>query len=91
MRLCGKAIRYRSQNEMVPKPRTFTKPTINIVHQVRVPLWIPFALLATYPCCSFTLRAGRRYRRGRRNQCVGCGYDLTGNESGMCPECGNKK
>ncbi len=24
----------------------------------------------------------------RTNQCRGCGYDLTGNVSGVCPECG---
>ena len=24
------------------------------------------------------------------NQCQSCGYDLTGNVSGVCPECGNK-
>ena len=23
-----------------------------------------------------------------RPTCLGCGYDLTGNESGVCPECG---
>jgi hypothetical protein len=23
-----------------------------------------------------------------RGQCPGCGYDLTGNVSGVCPECG---
>ena len=26
--------------------------------------------------------------RRRRGQCVRCGYDLTGNTSGTCPECG---
>jgi hypothetical protein len=28
--------------------------------------------------------------RGREElgQCIGCGYDLTGNRSGVCPECG---
>jgi hypothetical protein len=29
-----------------------------------------------------------RAERGRRGLCVWCGYDLTGNESGVCPECG---
>lgn len=29
----------------------------------------------------------RRYRRSRRGLCVTCGYDLTGNVSGVCPEC----
>jgi hypothetical protein len=28
--------------------------------------------------------------RRRRGRCVQCGYDLTGNESGVCPECGTK-
>jgi len=26
--------------------------------------------------------------RGRKGHCAGCGYDLTGNVSGICPECG---
>lgn len=33
--------------------------------------------------------AWRRVRRNARaGRCGGCGYDLTGNESGVCPECG---
>ena len=27
-------------------------------------------------------------RRRRSGECTNCGYDLTGNESGVCPECG---
>jgi hypothetical protein len=30
----------------------------------------------------------RRDRRRRRGLCVKCAYDLTGNVSGVCPECG---
>ncbi len=30
----------------------------------------------------------RRLRRRRHNLCVTCGYNLTGNVSGVCPECG---
>lgn len=30
----------------------------------------------------------RRQRRARLKQCLECGYDLTGNVSGVCPECG---
>jgi len=35
--------------------------------------------------------SGRRVRHFRRmfGACAACGYDLTGNESGVCPECGN--
>lgn len=33
----------------------------------------------------------RRARRLRRNQCPGCGYDLTGTKRpGFCPECGEE-
>jgi hypothetical protein len=38
--------------------------------------------------------AGRRASLRRRfvngSQCAGCGYDLTGNLSGRCPECGDE-
>lgn len=30
----------------------------------------------------------RRTARRRKNRCVECNYDLTGNRSGSCPECG---
>ena len=30
----------------------------------------------------------RRDMRKVRGQCLNCGYDLTGNVSGRCPECG---
>lgn len=30
----------------------------------------------------------RRLERIRRGQCPECAYDLTGNVSGTCPECG---
>ncbi|MDB5293967.1 MAG: hypothetical protein JWL69_5208 [Phycisphaerales bacterium] len=31
---------------------------------------------------------GRRLARWTNGQCVHCGYDLTANVSGICPECG---
>jgi len=30
----------------------------------------------------------KRYRRRRSGLCASCGYDLSGNVSGKCPECG---
>jgi hypothetical protein len=33
-------------------------------------------------------REGRKSRRRRLGLCTECGYDLTGNVSGKCPECG---
>lgn len=34
-------------------------------------------------------RGARRQRRAARGECVVCGYNLTGNVSGRCPECGH--
>ncbi len=49
------------------------------------PLWFPFLLIALPTGYLFWTDHRRRMRAGC---CEGCGYDLTGNKSGMCPECG---
>lgn len=36
------------------------------------------------------LRAQREANRRWNGQCVGCGYSLRGNTSGVCPECGRR-
>lgn len=48
-----------------------------------LPLWIPL-LLAAIP----TTWAWWRKRRYPVGHCQGCGYDLTGNVTGICSECG---
>ena len=51
---------------------------------VQVPLvivWIAHVL-------SIKVLEFRRMRRRQANQCVKCEYNLTGNVSGVCPECG---
>jgi hypothetical protein len=56
-------------------------------HQrIVVPAWALVLLTAPLP----TVRLWRRLRRRRfaPGHCRGCGYDLRGNESGVCPECG---
>ncbi len=52
------------------------------------PIWCPLLAFAIIP--AFVLIRGplRRRARRKRNECVGCGYNMTGNESGVCPECG---
>lgn len=48
-----------------------------------VPLWIPFLLVAVPTALLFW-----RDRRMPPGHCKKCRYDLTGNQSGVCPECG---
>jgi hypothetical protein len=55
---------------------------------IELPLWLAIAggafLLAT------SLRAYTRRGKASVGICVECGYDLTGNVSGRCPECGRE-
>lgn len=52
-----------------------------------IPLAYIAVLAAIVPVRSLILFRRRR-RRERNGQCIHCGYDLTGNTSGKCPECG---
>ena len=47
------------------------------------PIWIILIIIALPT--AYLFYRDRRYPRGH---CQGCGYDLTGNVSGVCPECG---
>jgi hypothetical protein len=56
-------------------------------------IWIAFTLgsgLAAWGAAHLRLCVARRYeiRSQQGPRCVRCHYDLTGNVSGVCPECG---
>lgn len=53
-----------------------------------VPLWMPLVVFGSYPAIAFIRGPLRRWRRRKRGLCIRCGYDLEGNISGTCPECG---
>jgi hypothetical protein len=55
---------------------------------VIVPAWFLALGFAVLPVVA-AVRWGRRRRSRRTGSCVRCGYDLTGNVSGTCPECGS--
>lgn len=55
-------------------------------NRLALPLWMPALLFA-----ALAGRGWYRYRPFRRpGRCPCCGYDLTGNVSGVCPECGHE-
>ena len=55
---------------------------------VTVPLWALAVLAALLPAARLPPYARRRSRT-RRGVCPRCAYNLTGNVSGVCPECGS--
>jgi hypothetical protein len=61
----------------------FHHETWNPGWEINVPLWMPLLLAAGATALLFW-RSRRRYP----GYCVRCGYSLTGNTSGVCPECG---
>ena len=56
-------------------------------HDLVVPQWVVPAVFGSLPAVRVA-RWRRLRRRPDANTCRHCGYDLTGNVSGMCPECG---
>ena len=62
-----------------------TKNRVSGFWNIRLPLWIPAILIAA-PSFLLWRRNPKQLPKGF---CV-CGYDLTGNESGKCPECGKE-
>lgn len=77
-------------------PDVFWVPThVRKVVYVNVclPLWLLFAIIAGYPAWSIGSLLSRRRKCKRRQKaglCQQCDYDLTGNVSSVCPECGTK-
>ncbi len=55
---------------------------------VRLPLWAMVGLLFCHPAVAFFRGPFLHRRRRKRNQCISCGYDRSGNTTGICPECG---
>jgi hypothetical protein len=66
--------------------RYTTTPHLQVV--VRFPLIWPGVLLLVYPAVALTRGPLRHYLRRRKGLCLKCAYNLTGNVSGICPECG---
>jgi hypothetical protein len=62
----------------------------NRIRGVVIPLWVVVVLFAALPGVRAPGMVRRRHTRlrARRGLCPRCGYDLTGNVSGVCPECG---
>jgi hypothetical protein len=55
--------------------------------------WILLAawLASTSLWWRYYARRLRAQRRRRSNQCLACGYSMSGNASGVCPECGSQR
>ena len=72
---------------------TYWLPTVDWFQgaiYLTLPFWIATAALSAYPTIAFIRGPLRRWRRRKRGECVNCGYNLTGNVTGVCSECGTE-
>jgi len=90
------AFRHASPNQIAPfawlwrQRQIGWRPSSTTVAMsgFRTPVYLPVALLLGYPLFGVVRDRWREFRRPKRGFCQSCGYDLTGNASGTCPECG---
>ena len=77
----------RALNPGAPAPAT---PARQAVWSVAIPYWQVAIGLALVPAAWFIRSDSRRRARRRQPRCLctNCGYNLTANASGVCPECG---
>ena len=57
---------------------------------IDIPLWIPLVGSFAWLFVLWRASSQRKYRR-HRGLCIKCGYNLTGNTTSVCPECGKRK
>ncbi len=68
---------------------TIRLPVPESVAHVSLPLWLPAIVLSIAPARLFL--AARRAHQGSGDVICGrCGYNLRGNVTGVCPECGTE-
>ena len=58
-----------------------------VTNEVLIPFWFLTLLFAIFPAARLMHRF-RRVLRRHTGSCPTCSYSLTGNTSGVCPECG---
>jgi hypothetical protein len=68
-------------------PTTQPRPAVFMGYAVNFPIYVLFLIVAA-PTVFLWLRHPRHYPP---QYCQRCGYDLTGNVSGRCPECGVRR
>ena len=62
-------------------------PPLGSYRHVHISQWIPPAVFLAFVLASGRVLV-RRYRTPKPGRCPTCSYNLTGNTSGVCPECG---
>ena len=63
-------------------------PMYTTTHSLTFPTWLVVVAFSALPAYSAIRR--RQISKRDDESCENCGYNLTGNTSGVCPECGTR-
>ncbi len=75
------------KNVLVPRWKKFPETWMQMPRtEVDIPIWLPLTAVASLT----TFLMVRDRQRPRPGHCHKCGYNLKGNVSGVCPECGER-
>jgi hypothetical protein len=77
-----------TEDGMTSEEQGFRARNQFLITTARMPLWPATIGFAALPVLCLIRGPLRRALRRRHGLCVSCGYNLTGNTSGVCPECG---
>lgn len=79
--VCLLPVKRVHRNELIP---------IMLPQTGKLGFWIPLSMPYLLLLFSATFLFWKPTKRHRPGFCSQCGYDLTGNKSGVCPECGER-
>jgi hypothetical protein len=90
---CGRGIQVRGRDYfMFCFSRTYRNSNLTPAWSLEIPLWPMMVMFLAYPSVSLLRsRMMRRRFRAGAGLCITCGYELCGNTSGICPECGTMR
>lgn len=63
-------------------------PSVHGIPSAIAGAWVPLLAIAGFIVSIIAIVLPSRHARSAKGQCPACNYDLTGNVSGRCPECG---
>jgi hypothetical protein len=79
--------RFEKETAALTYDHTAATPPLRTTWTATAPHWFLVVIAAVLPAAR--LLSPRRSGRRRPGLCPRCGYDLTGDVSGACPECGS--
>ena len=82
----GVSVEWR---EPVPAMVFSDKPVFQTITRIVIPHWLLGLAFTVLPALSLIRYARRVRERPTDGVCGTCGYNLTANASGVCPECGS--